>query len=121
MKLILTAKKIARGLNAKYGSRLVINTSEFYGDNGNLVRVYVVKDAFYNSDGSHVNKELFKSASGVYTVLFMRDLNLLADGLELEPEENDPKWARVRESKGAFESFNYFIETYVMDIVEEDK
>lgn len=118
MNPIFTAKKICKGLNAKYGSKLVVNVAEFYGENNNLVRMYVIKDAFYSSDGSYVNKELFKSASGVYTVLFLRDLNDMADGREVVPDEDDPKWAEVKERKGATEGFNYYIENYIMDIVE---
>lgn len=121
MRPILVAKKIAKGINIKYGTRIVINTSEFYGDNHNLVRMYEIKDAYYGANGEPVNKRLFRSASGVYTVLFMRDLMLKIQGEDLPPDEEDPGWAATREKKGAFQSFDYILENYVLKdkIVEE--
>lgn len=121
MRPLMTAKKIAKGINMKYGSRIVINTAEFYGDNGNLVRMYEIKDAYYGQNGEPVNKRLFRSASGVYTVLFMRDLMLKIQGKDLPPVEEDPGWAATREKKGAFQAFDYILEKYVLDVVEEDE
>ena len=121
MNMLATAKKIAKGLNFKYGMHIVINTSDFYSERGNrqtgapnLVRMYVIRDCYYATDGTYVNEELFKSASGVYTVLFLRDLMYKVQGRDLPPDEDDPGWAATRVRKGAFSSFDYMIEKYVL-------
>lgn len=117
---VMMARKLANGINHQYGTHLVINVNEFYGDGGNLVRMYEVKDSFYSPTKGSVNKSLFKSASGVYTVLFMRDLMLKIQGQDLPPDEEDPGWAATREKKGAIQAFDYVLENYVYDVVEVD-
>lgn len=85
---ISTANTIARAMNQLYHTHIVINTTQFYGGEGKLVRMYVVKDAFYYS-GNYSDRQLFKSASGVYTVLFMRDLLYTFQGKEIPDSGNE--------------------------------
>lgn len=121
MKPLMTAKKIAKGLNCEFGAHIVINTSDFYSERGNretgtpnLVRMYVIRDCYYSSDGTYVNEELFKSASAIYTLLYMRDLLYKMRGQELPPDDADPGWTATRLKKGAFSSFDYMVEKYVL-------
>lgn len=120
MNVIKTAKKIARGINFMYGTRLVINVSEFYGGEGNLIRLYVVKDAFYEQGEGYINKELFKSASAVYTVLFMRDLMDLLRHKEITDDSQNEGWMRARARHTPEAAYDYIYENYLMDIVEVD-
>lgn len=85
---ISTANTIARAMNQLYGTHVVINTSQFYGGDGKLVRMYVVKDAF-NYGGGYSDRQLFKSASGIYTVLFMRDLLYAFQGKDAVDSNNE--------------------------------
>jgi len=117
----MLAKKIARGINFKYGSHICINVSEFYGTSGdtpNLVRMYVVRDAYCGSEGVFVNKELYKSGSAYNVLFFMRDLLFRLDGKEL-PEGND-KWEAEKMRKNAVAAMDYIVETYAEDIVNDD-
>lgn len=85
---ISTANTIARAMNQLYHTHIVINTSQFYGGEGKLVRMYVVKDAFYYG-GQYSDKQIFKSASGIYVCLFMRDLLYAFQGREPEDSHNE--------------------------------
>ena len=84
---ITIANNIARAMNEIYKTHLVINTSQFYGGEGKLVRLYIVKDSYYYS-GQYSDKQLFRTSSGVYTVLFMRDLLYAFQGREEEETDN---------------------------------
>ena len=121
MRALMTAKKLAKGINAKYGTRIVINTNEFYNDSGSVVRMYEIKDSYCGQHREPINKRLFRSASAIYTILFMRDLLLILDGKELPPDEEDPGWAATRRNKGAFQSYDWVVENYLLKdkIVEE--
>lgn len=122
MKTLMTAKKIAQGVNAMYGTSIVINTTEFYNSKGQIVRLYDIKDSYCDEFRAPHMKLLFRSASSIYTVLFMRDLLYTLEGRELPPDEEDPGWAATRVQKGAFASFDYIVETYLLKdkIVEVD-
>lgn len=85
---ITIAKGIVLAMNQLYGTHLVINTSSFYGNENKLIRMYSVKDS-YRLDGSNVSKELFCSASGVYTCLFMVDLLAAFQGKDREEHDNE--------------------------------
>ena len=85
---ITIAKTIAMAMNRMYDTHLVINTSSFYGEKGKVIRMYTVKDA-YNIAGNYSNRELFCTASGVYTCLFMVDLLYSFQGKELDDHENE--------------------------------
>lgn len=85
--LVRMSKKIALALSIRYGAHVVIGSAAFYGNTGELVNMLVVKDAYYGENG-YEEYELFKSASSVYTLMYMRDLLTVMDGGELtEPDE----------------------------------
>lgn len=108
---ISVANTIARAMNRTYDTHIVINTTNFYGGEGKLVRMYTVKDAFkYN--GGYSNKELFCSASGIYTCLFMRDLLYTFQGKDV-PHEDNEGYNNVRERKNADASIQYMVDTYL--------
>lgn len=108
---ISTANTIAKAMNELYGTHLVINTSQFFGGEGKVVRMYVVKDSYYFKD-SYSDKQLFKSASGVYTVLFMRDLLYAFQGKEAVDSENEGYY-RVREKNNADAAIEYMKGAYL--------
>ena len=100
-----TALKISTALNELYKCHCVINTQSFFGREGKAVKMYVVKDS-YNYGGEHCDKELFRSASAIYTCLFMRDLLFAMQDRELEEETNEG-YIRVREKRNADASIEY--------------
>lgn len=108
---ISIANTIARAMNSEFKTHIVINTSQFYGGEGKLVRMYIVKDSFcYN--GKYSDKEIFKSASGVYTCLFMRDLLYAFQGRDI-PEENNEGYNNVKEKRNAEASIEYMKGVYL--------
>lgn len=100
-----TAMKIASALNELYHCHCVINTQSFFGREGKAVRMYIVKDS-YNYGGEHCDKELFRSASGIYTCLFMRDLLYTMQGKKIVEETNEG-YIRVREKRNADAAIEY--------------
>ena len=108
---ITTAQNIARAMNLLYKTHIVINTNKFYGGDGNLVRVYVVKDAFYYG-GKYSDKQIFKSASGIYTVLFMRDLLYAFQGKEV-PEYDNPGYEKVKAKNNVDAAIAYMKGAYL--------
>ena len=115
----MLAKKIARGINFKYGSHIVINVSEFYGTSGdtpNLVRMYVIRDS-YTGNGDYVNKELYKSGSGYNALFFMVDL---LHRIKREPLiDNNARWVADRERKNAVAMMDYIIDSYIEEAIDE--
>lgn len=117
----MLAKKIARGINFKYGSHIVINVSEFYGTSGdtpNLVRMFVIRDAYCGEGGVFVNKELYKSGSGYNALFFMVDLLHRIKKEELI--SNNPRYVADRERKNAVAMMDYIIDTYIDDSIDPD-
>ena len=109
---ITIARTIATAMNIEYGTHIVINTSQFYGGDGKLVRMYVVKDA-YHYGGKWSDKELFKTASGVYVCLFMRDMLYSFQGKEVE--ETNAGYLNVKAKKNGEGSIEYMKGAYLDD------
>lgn len=107
---ITIAKTIALAMNQTYQTHIVINTSSFYGDKGRVVRMYTVKDAYNNGKG-YSNKELFCTASGVYTCLFMVDLLYSFQGKDLD--EHGEGYDKVFARKRGDESIEYMKGVYL--------
>lgn len=107
---ITTARTIANAINAMFHAHVVINVSQFYGAQGKLVRMYVIKDSFYYADG-YSDKELFKTASGVYACLFMRDLLYGLQGKDI-PHEDNEGYNNILEKKNGLASIEYMKEAY---------
>lgn len=114
---ISMAYSIAKAMNLMYGTHIVINTSQFFGGTGSLVRMYVIKDSYYYG-GKYSDKQIFKSASGVYTVLFMRDLLYAFQGKE-PVESHNEGYERVFAKNNGAESIRYMKGAYV-DVEPED-
>lgn len=108
---ITIAKTMANALNTMYKTHIVINTSQFFGGEGKLVRMYVVKDSYY-SHGSYSDRELFKTASGVYCCLFMRDLLYSFQGKEPDEETNEG-YKNVLEKRNGLASIEYMKGAYL--------
>ena len=117
--MYMLAKKIAKGINFKYGTHLVINVSEFYRENGQMVRMYICRDSYYGRDG-YINEELFKTASGVFMVFFMRDMMNVIEGKETVDDSEDPGWRALKEKKRPDLAYQYILENYIYDIVDEE-
>lgn len=110
---ITLARTMANALNRLYGCHVVINTSQFFGGEGKLVRMYVVKDAFYyGGKREYSDKELFKTASGVYACLFVRDLLYTFQGKE-KKEETNAGYLNVLEKKNGRASIDYMVKKYL--------
>lgn len=114
---ITIAKTIALALNNMYQTHIVINTTNFYGDAGKLVRMYTIKDA-YSFAGNYSNKELFCTASGVYTCLFMVDLLASFRGEELEDHQN-PGYTNVFMKKNGLAAIEYMKGVYLDEFSAE--
>ena len=115
---ISIAYNIAKAMNLMYHTHIVINTSQFYGGEGKLVRMYIVKDSFYYK-GQYSDKQIFKSASGVYTVLFMRDLLYAFQGKEPVDSQNDG-YKRVFAKNNAEVSIDYMKGAYLNAEPDDD-
>lgn len=115
---ITIANTIARAMNQMFGTHIVINTSQFYGGEGKLVRMYIVKDSFYYK-GQYSDKQIFKSASGIYTALFMRDLLYTFQNKE-KVESDNPGYDRVFAKNNAQASIDYMKGVY-LDAEPEDE
>lgn len=113
---ITIARTIANALNTEFKTHIVINTSQFFGGEGKLVRMYIVKDAYYHQ-GAYVDRELFKTASGVYCCLFMRDLLYAFQGKEAEEEENEG-YLNVLEKRNGQASIQWMKEVYLENGIE---
>lgn len=108
---ITIARTIANAMNQMYKTHLVINTSQFFGGEGKLVRMYIVKDAYYHQ-GAYVDRELFKTASGVYTCLFMRDMLNAFQGKEASEETNEG-YINVLAKRNGLASIEWMKEVYL--------
>lgn len=108
--LLSIARKIILAINMKYRAHLVMNTSEFF-KNGDVIHMKIIRDSFYNEDGDYCDKELFRTASSVYTVLFLVDALATLDGRELEDHKNEGYTDIFRRKSGQL-SLDYLKEVY---------
>ena len=108
---ITIARTIANAMNIQYKTHLVINTSQFFGGEGKLVRMYIVKDSYYK-DGQYADRELFKTASGVYCCLFMRDMLYAFQGTESKDEDNEG-YLNVLAKRNGLASIEWMKEVYL--------
>ncbi len=106
------ARTMANALNHLYGTHVVINTTQFFGGEGKLVRMYVIKDAYYlGSKKNYSDKELFKTASGIYACLFMRDMLFAFQGKPPVDEKNEG-YLNVLAKKNGKASIEYMLNKY---------
>lgn len=93
--LDLTTKKLLRAINA-HGGRILFNNSQFFSrEKGCPINLYIIKQAVEKENGKFLNIELFKTASKLQVVLFLRDYWYKMNDKPL-PQDN-PKWNEIRE------------------------
>lgn len=114
---IVIAINIAKAMNCTYGTHIVINTKQFFGGEGNIVKMYIVKDSYYYS-GKYSDKQIFKSASGVYTALFMRDMLYAFQGKSAVDSGNEGYY-RVFAKNSGQDSIEYMKGAY-LNVEPED-
>lgn len=84
---ISLAEKIAQAINFQFGAHIVLSCNKFFGKEGYLVKMWIVKDSFYDGH-TYVDEELFRTTSGNYACLFCRDLLFYLQGKGLPAPEN---------------------------------
>ena len=91
----VATKKLLRAINA-HGGRILFNSSQFFSrEKGCAITLYSLKQAVEKDDGKFVNIELFKTASKLQVVLFLRDYWYKMNDMPL-PQDNQ-KWNEIRE------------------------
>ena len=83
------------------------------------MRMYIVKDSYY-SGGTYSDKQIFKSASGVYTVLFMRDLLYAFQGKDPVDSMNEGYY-RVRAKNNVDVAIEYMKGAYLNVEPDDDE
>ena len=115
-----TALKIADALNYTYGCHVVVNNKSFFGKEQRPVKMYIVEDSWYDvNTGAWQDEQLFRTASGVYCCLYLRDLLFSFQGKELPV--GDPKWDAMRENKDIYRSIDYMLTNYAEDIIDAEE
>ena len=89
-----TCKKLIKALNVQ-GANILFNRKEFMGREGLPHTMYSVSKAYWDDEkGKYGSTELYKSASLVRIIFYLRDMLFLMQGKEL-PMDNE-LWNEVR-------------------------
>ena len=89
-----TCKKLIKALNVQ-GANILFNRKEFMGKEGLPHTMYSVSKAYWDDEkGKYGSTELYKSASLVRIIFYLRDMLFLMQGKEL-PMDNE-LWNEVR-------------------------
>ena len=107
---ISTAEKIAQAINYEFGSHLVLSCNKFFGREGWMVKMWIVKDSFYDGH-TYVDEELFRTTSGTYACLFCRDLLFHLQDKPI-PAPPNQGYANVLERREAVKSMDYMKKVY---------
>jgi len=111
-KPIIVAQNIVKAMNSSFGTHVVINMTQFYDGDNKLAKVYHVKDIYrMNGTMDFVDHELFRSSSGVYICLFVRDLLYALQGKEIPHEENEG-YNNVCVKRDANSGIKYMLDMY---------
>jgi len=91
-------KKLQKAINEKYGSRILINKTQYYSEKSDRpMELLVVKKAIWNEEKQrYKNVELFSSPSDVQIVLYLRDMWYELNGWEV-PTDNE-EWNSAKEA-----------------------
>jgi len=91
-------KKLQKAINEKYGSRILINKTQYYSEKSDRpMELLVVKKAIWNEEKQRYrNIELFSSPSDVQIVLYLRDMWYELNGWEV-PTDNE-EWNSAKEA-----------------------
>jgi hypothetical protein len=108
--VLALARKIAKAVNVKYKTHLVICQTPFFRGTEE-VTMKIIKDAFYTDEG-YFEKQLFRSASSIYICLFMRDILDSLDGKERADADN-PGYDEVFAKNTGDISIQYLKENYI--------
>lgn len=104
------SKNIIRAIDLSFGAHVVIAVNEFFGKEGYPVKMYIVKDSFYDGH-TWVEQQLFKSTSSSYVTLFCRDLLFSLQGKNM-PEPANEGYANVFAKNKADEAIQYIVSVY---------
>ena len=109
---ITIARTIANALNMTFKTHVVINQSNFF-KNGHQIKMYTIKDSYYDEIPfrKYFDKELFKTSSGVYACLFMRDLLYAFQQKKVEDNPNEG-YLHVFSEKNLQKSIDYMLDRY---------
>lgn len=90
-----TIHKLQQAINS-HGGRLLYSTSQFYSDETNRpITIYQIRESFWDEEKrKNRSRELFKSASQIQIVLFLRDYWYVMNGKELPT--NNETWNKIR-------------------------
>ena len=91
-------KKLQRAINEKYGSRILINKTQYYSEKSDRpMELLVVRKAIWNEEKQrYKNVELFSSPSDVQVVLYLRDMWYELNGWEV-PTDNE-EWNSAKKA-----------------------
>lgn len=107
-------RRLISAVNRLYNCHIVLNISSFFNNRegpNNQVNMYILKEEYHFPDGERVNRELFRSASSVYTCLYMRDLLYVLQDKEI-PDDNNEGWENMKIKRNVAESIAYIKEKY---------
>ena len=90
-------KKLVGALNRK-GERIMYTTSQFWSEETNRpVTIYHVKRAVWDDDkDKFCSVDLYKNASQIQIVLFLRDLWYTVSGKEVP--QNNELWSEIKDN-----------------------
>lgn len=111
---ITIARTIANALNMTFHTHVVINQNYFHKSlEGRPIRMYVVKDSYYEPlpFRKYWDKELFRTASAIYTCLFLRDLLWAFQGKVMQNEPNEG-YKKIFLDKELSKSIDYMLDRY---------
>jgi len=90
-------KKLQRAINDTFNAKILINKTQYYSkDADRPLELLVVKQAIWDDEKNKFkNVELFRSASDIQIVLYLRDMWYELNGWEI-PTDNE-EWNKTKE------------------------
>ena len=91
-------KKLQTAINQKFGEKLLLTTTQWYNSSTDQVRdMLILKKSVYDAEKDrYIPVEVFRTASNIQMVLFMRDYWFMLNGWEL-PSSGNPMWEELKE------------------------
>lgn len=99
-----TIKKLQMAINTKFGEQLLYERRQFYSTKEKRpINIYTIKKSIFNpKKGKDEAFELFKSASQIQVILYLRDYWFELNGWDI-PIDN-PEWNMIKAKKGLVDS-----------------
>lgn len=112
-------RKLQMGINNTFPEeRITYNTTQFYSnDQKRMITLYIIKKTIVSDTEKNQYLTLFKAASQLQVVMFMRDYWYLLNGWEL-PTDNEV-WNEIREKIEIFQDWDAYRQ-HVSDGVKEN-